>query len=72
MLKIKDIFKFHKNASVPEYEKYFEMYSAQFKNMTNEELQKEYNTLHGAGLSVMQKLAKVDSLNSEFKHRGLK
>lgn len=72
MLKIKNIFKSHKSSSVPEYEKYLALYSAQFKNMTNEELQKEYNTLNGSGLSVMQKLAKADSLNSEFKYRGLK
>lgn len=72
MLKIKTLFKSHKNVSVPEYEEYLTLYSAQFANMTNEQLQEEYKTINTSGLSVMQKLAKANSLNTEFKQRGLK
>ena len=38
----------------------------------NEQLQEEYKTINTSGLSVMQKLAKANSLNTEFKQRGLK
>lgn len=72
MLKIKDIFKLHKTPLIPEYDKYLALYSEQFRIMTNEQLQEEYNTLNGSGLSAMQKLAKADSLHAEFRHRGLK
>lgn len=72
MFKIKNIFNSRKKASVPEYEEYFALYSAQFVNVTTEQLQEEYNTINKSGLSVMQKLAKANSLNAEFKHRGLK
>lgn len=41
-----------KNKTIPEYEEYLAIYSAQFINMTNEQLQEESKTINGSGLSI--------------------
>ena len=72
MFKFINKVKSKKNTIIPEYEEYLAIYSAQFINMTNEQLQEESNTINSSGLSIFQKLAKVHSLKSELEKRNLK
>ena len=72
MFKFNKNIKSKKNTIIPEYEEYLAIYSAQFINMTNEQLQEESKTINGSGLSTFQKLAKVHSLKSELEKRNQK
>lgn len=72
MFKFNKNIKSKKNTIIPEYEEYLAIYSAQFINMTNEQLQEESKTINGSGLSTFQKLAKVHSLKIELEKRNLK
>ena len=72
MFKFNNNIKSKKNTIIPEYEEYLAIYSAQFINMTNEQLQEESKTINGSGLSIFQKLAKIHSLKSELEKRNQK
>lgn len=72
MFRISNLFNSRKNTINPEYEEYLAIYSAQFTNMTNEQLQEEAKRINGSGLTVFQKIAKVQELKNELEKRNLK